>query len=73
MSEGIVFEEGAIYDAEELVELCAGEMDSPSGKLELVGDQTLGAKYNDYYLTFEYVTLECTDVTHVDEIASELE
>jgi len=48
-------------------------MDSPSGKLELVGDGTLGARYGDYYVTFEWATVECTDVTHVDELASELE
>lgn len=64
----IEFTEGERYELDELP-----EMDSPSGKLELVGDGKLGAKYKDYYLTFEFATVECIDVTHRGEIISELE
>jgi len=45
MSEEFEFEEGEEYYLDELP-----EMDSPSGKLELVGDGTLGAKYGVWIL-----------------------
>lgn len=63
------FEEGAVYELDELPE---SDM-THNGKLELVGDNTLGAKYGDKYVTFEWHTVRCTDVTNVSEIAETIE
>lgn len=59
------FNEGAVYKLDELPD---SDM-THSGKLELIGDNTLGAQYENYYVTFEWHTVRCTDVTHKSEIS----
>lgn len=58
------FKEGEEYDLDNLPE---SDMTN-SGKLEMVGDGKLGARYGNLYVTFEWSTVECVDVTTIEEL-----
>ena len=56
------FEKGKEYDIDGLPD---SDM-TANGKLEMVGDGTLGARYGDTYVTFEFSKVRCLDVRSVD-------
>lgn len=41
---------------------------TPNGKLEMVGDNVLGARFDDLLVEFEFSHVRVTDVTSVDEL-----
>ena len=57
-------EEGEEYYLDDLPD---SDMAS-SGALGMVGDGKLAAQFGDLYVTFEWGTVRCTDVTHKSEL-----
>ena len=64
MSDAPEFKEGDEYDIDGLPD---SDM-TANGKLEMVGDGTLGARYGDTYVTFEFSKVRCLDVRSIDSL-----